>query len=646
MRKQILGEGNCLRTSAMAKLKQRGKSGAAKAYITRSSAIKKLQCSLADFRRLCILKGIFPREPRHRKRANKGSSAPTTFYYAKDIAYLAHEPILRRLREHKAFAKKLARALGRGEWSSAKSLEENKPVYTLDHIVKERYPTFIDALRDIDDALCLIHLFAALPTSPQIPTSLIANCTRLSAEWQLYVMRTHALRKVFLSIKGIYFQAEVMGQTMTWLIPYQFTQPIPPDVDARVMLTFVELYQTLLGFVFFKLYSDVSLVYPPPLNLDKDEAGAGVGAFTLEDIIAESATSAAPTVKKVEVDGRVVTNKDVKRAILDINSTPLPPQPTVSTSKTNADITPTDVDILPDDFIVQPSKSTEGQGAPLLTMRDISVLPSVTPPLLFSSLTIFISRETPRPLLEFVIRAFGGRVGWPATLGVGSPFDENDPAITHVIVDRPLNGGTTPAGRRKYVQPQWVIDSINAGRLLVEDTYAQGKILPPHLSPFGEGSGTYVPDAGGADSTEEALAAESGESEDEGEEDEKMLDAEAVTPEETSTRPALAAAAAAPDDPALRRAAEIEAERAGAEYATFEADLKKAIKKQPKKTAEPVEDNEVEMNKMLMSNKQRKLYERMKYGEKKRALEKSKLEQKRDALRKARAKEIRKGIKS
>ena len=63
---------------------------------------------------------------------------PTTFYYAKDIAYLAHEPVLRKLREHKAFAKKLSRALGRGEWSSAKSLEENKPVYRLDHIIKER----------------------------------------------------------------------------------------------------------------------------------------------------------------------------------------------------------------------------------------------------------------------------------------------------------------------------------------------------------------------------------------------------------------------------------------------------------------------------------------------------------------------------
>ena len=85
-----------------------------------------------------FLLGIFPREPRSRKKANKGSSAPTSFYYAKDIAYLAHEPVLRKLREHKAFAKKLSRALGRGEWSSAKSLEEQKPVYTLDHIIKER----------------------------------------------------------------------------------------------------------------------------------------------------------------------------------------------------------------------------------------------------------------------------------------------------------------------------------------------------------------------------------------------------------------------------------------------------------------------------------------------------------------------------
>ena len=48
-----------LKHSNMGRLKQKGKAGAAKAYVTRSSAIKKLQCSLADFRRLCILKGTY-----------------------------------------------------------------------------------------------------------------------------------------------------------------------------------------------------------------------------------------------------------------------------------------------------------------------------------------------------------------------------------------------------------------------------------------------------------------------------------------------------------------------------------------------------------------------------------------------------------
>lgn len=89
-----------------------------------------------------------------------------------------------------------------------------------------RYPTFVDSLRDLDDALSLLTLFANLPSNDRIPTALISNCARLCAEWQLYVMRTRSLRKVFLSIKGVYFQAEVRGQTITWLVPYMFTQHV------------------------------------------------------------------------------------------------------------------------------------------------------------------------------------------------------------------------------------------------------------------------------------------------------------------------------------------------------------------------------------------------------------------------------------
>lgn len=173
--------------------------------------------------------GIYPREPRSRKKANKGSSAPASFYYSKDVQYLLHEPVLGKLREHKAFAKKLSKALGRGEWGLAKNLEESKPTYRIDHIIKERYPTFTDSLRDLDDAISLIVLFASLPATTSIPAAIITNCARLAAQWQLYVMRTKALRKVFLSIKGIYFQAEVQGQTVTWLVPYMFTQNVRPS---------------------------------------------------------------------------------------------------------------------------------------------------------------------------------------------------------------------------------------------------------------------------------------------------------------------------------------------------------------------------------------------------------------------------------
>jgi pescadillo protein len=90
-------------------------------------------------RRLCILKGIYPVEPKNKKKVNKGSSANRTYYYIKDIQWLAHEPVLNKFREFKSFLKKLKKAIGKEEPRTAEKLEENKPVYTLDHIVKERY---------------------------------------------------------------------------------------------------------------------------------------------------------------------------------------------------------------------------------------------------------------------------------------------------------------------------------------------------------------------------------------------------------------------------------------------------------------------------------------------------------------------------
>lgn len=124
----------------MGKLIKKAERGAAANYITRTRAVRKLQLSLADFRRLCILKGIYPREPRNkRKAAGKSRNPNNTFYYVKDINYLLHEPIVQKFRAHKVFIKKLACALAKNQLTTAKILEENEPRYTLDHLVKERY---------------------------------------------------------------------------------------------------------------------------------------------------------------------------------------------------------------------------------------------------------------------------------------------------------------------------------------------------------------------------------------------------------------------------------------------------------------------------------------------------------------------------
>ncbi|KAI0307866.1 Pescadillo N-terminus-domain-containing protein [Multifurca ochricompacta] len=619
----------------MGRLRQKGKAGAAKAYVTRSAAIKRLQCSLADFRRLCIIKGIFPREPRHRKRANKGSSAPASFYYAKDIAYLAHEPILKKLREHKAFAKKLARALGRGEWSSAKSLEDNKPVYRLDHIIKERYPSFIDAIRDIDDALCMIFLFASLPSNDRISTSLVENCSRLAAEWQLYVMRTRSLRKVFLSIKGVYYQAEVMDQPITWLVPYQFTQNIPSDVDVRVMLTFLELYQTLLGFVFFKLYTEIDLVYPPPLDLDKQDSGAGIGAFALEERNRDDMLSSVLSASTGQSNGKRVSSKAVRQAIKALAES------SVTAEELENDVPSRDAESEHQDemFVLRPSASNPGDAADLSTLHSFSSFPQSHVTNLFEPYTFFLSRETSRPIFEFIVRCFGGRIGWSSTTGSGSPYDETDDSITHVILDRPLNQRSDATGaelnrmrRRKYVQPQWIVDCINSGRLLLEEPYSQGKTLPPHLSPFSGREGAQELRAG---ITGDSAMDDMMEKNETSEEDEP--DGDKSDSERSADKALMATMEASHSDPGAMRGVELQAEAVGVDYGTFEKKLAKTQKKGTK-VGEGVNGVE-DMNKMMLSNKQRKLYEKVRYSERKRQAENAKLEERRKELRKVQKRE-------
>lgn len=177
-------------------------------FITRSKAIRKLGLTLKDFRRLCILKGIYPREPN-----KKFEGTHRTYYHKKDIKYLALDPIISKVRDMKVFKRKYRKAMKNNNIIKMKNLKKATPKYSLNMIIKERYPTFVDAVRDLDDPLCLINLFSSLPSHRvfKIPPNRIANCWKLKTEFNTFVIKNRLLRKVFLSIKGIYYQAEIEG---------------------------------------------------------------------------------------------------------------------------------------------------------------------------------------------------------------------------------------------------------------------------------------------------------------------------------------------------------------------------------------------------------------------------------------------------
>lgn len=59
-----------------------------------------------------------------------------------------------------------------------------------------RYPTFIDALRDIDDALSMCFLFSTFARTGKCHVQTITLCRRLTVEWMNYVVTSRSLRKV------------------------------------------------------------------------------------------------------------------------------------------------------------------------------------------------------------------------------------------------------------------------------------------------------------------------------------------------------------------------------------------------------------------------------------------------------------------
>lgn len=485
-----------------------------------------------------------------------------------------------------------------------------------------------------------------------------------------------------------------------WLVPYRFVQKVSGDVDYRIMATFVQFYTTLLGFVNFRLYSSIGLVYPPKFDTRSDENGAELAAFSLEG-------KQVSALKAIEAKGSQANghaDKEVSREIQEkvdsmIKTAALDEEPeeqvVEAQEENNEDVIDKFEPAAPEaDTLPQPGLSGNEAGS------------------LFAPFTFFISREAPRGPLEFILRAFGcKRIGWDPVLGDGAfTTDESDPRITHQIVDRPplpesslpsipddkkdgavqkIRPGMRVPGRT-YIQPQWVWDCINEEKLLRPDLYAPGATLPPHLSPWVKPSkGAYDPRASLAEQEEEDEAEMSAEEEDEEEDksDEEMEDA----PKEKKKQSSKAveeseeddeddesvdggmdielansdedesdsesdeedeefdgfeeeAASESEDEEEAARTQhqkELEAEAAGLPYtAGSSADKGKKQSAQSKKHAakKRKEEEELERQKMMMSRKKRKLLDKMLYSNKKKDAEAQKLRSKRRKIEKAAAK--------
>jgi len=486
------GMGSKRKLSRMGKKRKKDHSGLDATFIGRSNCLKRLQISLKDFRRLCILKGVYPREPRGRAPGNKKGQV---YYHIKDVRAIAHEPVLHKFREFRAFMKKVRKAAGRNEKDEAARRHALAPSYTIHHLVRERYPRFQDALSDMDDALTLVHLFAALPSEGRIKTKITNKAKSLAAAWGAYSTTTSSITKSFISVKGVYMEASILGSTIRWVNPHSFTQHLPTDVDYRVMLTFFEFYETLLSFVLFKLYSDIGVRYP----LSMAEAG-GQAKGSASAVLASNLHALTNALKSSDGAVSNVVSEAVESVAKDSS------EPTNNGSKKKnreliksvgaalnkiADDDSNDEEDFSDDEDVDVGAPLKAALDSMAEAKERSAIPgsvvldddATKRRRLFAGLTFYLSREVPRGYLELVCLSYGGKVGWE---GADSPITASDPTITHHIVDRPKLPSSFDKlpKSREYVQPQWVIDCANFMFVLPITKYGIGAALPPHLSPW------------------------------------------------------------------------------------------------------------------------------------------------------------------
>nr|CAG4645504.1 EOG090X05E6 [Lynceus sp. MCZ IZ 141354] len=337
------------------------------------------------------------------------------------------------------------------------------------------------------------------------------------------------------------------------------------------MTTFVDFYTNMLGFVNFRLYHSLNLMYPPKLpGLTLPETGKDGEDEYFEWIAA--------------------LNKPLVR------SGPAP------------DEDEPQIDIFPEDGDLKEAEELKKQAEQVKQVQN-----------LFKGMKVFLSREVPRESLVFVIRACGGEVSWDASVFTGATFASDDESITHQIVDRPMVDKQYLS--RYYVQPQWVYDCINFQRLLPVADYFIGATLPPHISPFvSERAGDYQPPERQAFLAGENLPTKSNDKAKESEDEENDSEAEDEEDIESSS-----------EDEEEENENQTEGMPGKKPMAVVRGQVDNV---DPNDINEKDEKEHYRFRELMIKTKHRKLYRSMMRSRKRRAQEAKKLQDKREIIEK------------
>lgn len=392
-----------------------------KKYLTRMQSTRLLQMDSIHFRRLCILKGIYPRALERSKQKQSGNEKQ--YYLAKEIKWLVRDHLVEKMMAHRAWEKKVRRMESMKKLEDLKLLHSPKvkPQHNLVATIKERYPYFVDALKDVDDAMSIITLYAFLSpemksestveTHHVLTSGLHERARTICSEWTQYVKKAKILSKGFISIKGYYFEAIVRNERVRWLCPHEYAHKFPSGIQQYVMISFLEFYLEVMKFILIKLNAE--------LKHEQEEE------------------------EKNETEGVNINVEDfsLSAASLEVDGTPS-----------------------------ARAKAVESMTKQSLLQAELQKVRKV-----FDGMSFYLSREVPAKHLSLVIESCGGRV---VTEYVPSH-------ITHMVIDRPaLPSGMNKENQIEYIQPQYIFDSLNARFLLPVEGYRIGEELPPHVSPF------------------------------------------------------------------------------------------------------------------------------------------------------------------